>query len=252
MKMLQDDNELYCLEQLGIRNARGDVARRIRELSPEITEEELLSLPLPRGRFLVVDLETTGMKARQAQVMEIGAVEVDGFGLGREFATLVNPGVPVPPFIAALTGIRDNMLIEAPGMGAVLPLLERMLKGRVLVAHNLHFDASFLESAWDQVFGRKIAAPTLCTVRLSRRVFPELGSHGLDAVAAHLGIRPEPGGAKARHRALGDARMTAALLVQICMRLRGEGVESVGDLIAFQSSRRARKRKKPRARLTLS
>jgi DNA polymerase-3 subunit epsilon len=245
MKTPSDLNEAYCLEHLGLRNARGGLAEKIRELAPAFSREELLSMPLHRGRFLIVDLETTGMKAARSQVIEVGAVEVDGFTLGREFATLVNPGVPVPPFIAGLTGIRDAMLIEAPGIKAVLPLVERMLQGRVLVAHNLRFDASFLEAAWEQVFGRGIAAPTLCTVKLSRRVFPELQSHSLDAMAGHLGIRPEARGAKARHRALGDARMTAALLVQICMRLRGEGVESVSDLIAFQSSRRRGKTKKP-------
>jgi len=242
MKTLQDD-ELYCRERLGILNARGDLAARIREIAPPLTEEELLSLPLDQGRYLVVDLETTGMKPGKAEIMEIGAVEVDGFSLGREFQTFVNPGFPIPPFITRLTGIKDSMLIESPGVKAVLPLFERMLSQRVLVAHNLRFDRSFLEAAYQKVWDRPLEAPALCTLKLSRRVFPELASHNLDSAAAHLGIRPEAGGPRARHRALGDARMAAVLLIRICMVLRGEGIESVSDLIAFQSSRRARPKK---------
>lgn len=250
MKTFRDKDEEYCLTRLGISNARGEVAARLREISPASTVEELLGLPLDRGRFLVIDLETTGMKSGKAEIMEVGAVEVDGFSLGREFATLINPGIPVPPFISSLTGINDGMLIEAPGIKAVLPLIARMMEARVLVAHNLRFDLSFLEDAWQRVFEKRLEAPTLCTVKLSRRVFTELGSHGLDSVAGHLGIKPEPHGAKARHRALGDARMTAALLVKVCMMLRGEGIETISDLITFQFSRRPRKKKSkiPQAR----
>jgi DNA polymerase-3 subunit epsilon len=242
MKDVRDNNGLYCEKRLGIRNAKGEVARRIKELAPAVTEEELLSLPLDRGRFLVVDLETTGMNPKKAGIIEIGAVEVDGFTLGRELATLVNPGITVPGFISSLTGIKNSMLIESPGIKTALPLLKRMMNGRVLVAHNLKFDLSFLQQAWRKVWDEKIEAPTLCTVKLSRRVFPELASHNLDSVASHLSLRAEAEGAKARHRALGDARMAAAILVKACMMLRGEGVENLADLVAFQSSRRSKKK----------
>ena len=244
MKTLTDEDEIYCRERLGIHNLRGPLARKVRELAPPLSEEELLALPLARARYLVVDLETTGMKAQRAEIMEIGAVEVNGFSLGREFQTLVNPGIPVPSFISSLTGIHDNMLIQAPGIKAVLPLLDRMLSERVLVAHNLSFDLGFLKAAWQKVYDQPLRVPALCTVKLSRRAFPELNSHNLDAAAANLGLKAEPFGPKARHRALGDARMAAALLVRVCMMLRGEGVESVADLLAFQSSRRRKKANK--------
>jgi len=236
--MTRDENEAYCLERLGIGNARGEVGARIRSVSPALNQEELLSLPLSRGRFLVVDLETTGMRADKAKIIEVGAVEVDGFTIGRELGSLVFPGVSIPPFIKSLTGIDTSMVVGAPRIDEVLPLVERMLKGRVLVAHNASFDMSFLSTAWRQVFDEELDAPVLCTVKLSRRANPELESHNLDSLAKHLRIRPESHGMRSRHRALGDARITAAALVKMTGELEREGMESVGRLLKFQSSRR--------------
>jgi DNA polymerase-3 subunit epsilon len=243
MKKNWDEDERFCRERLGIQNARGSLARRLRELSTvaDLSEQERLSLPLSRGRFLVVDLETTGMKPEQARIIEVGAVEVNGFGFGRELASLVNPGTSIPYFITRLTGIHNGMMFNAPRLEEILPLLETMLRGRVLVAHNCRFDFAFLKEAWRRVFGRPLTVPALCTVKLSRRVYPELESHNLDFLAGYLKIKPdEDTGTKARHRALGDARITARALVKMCRKLNQEGMDSVSELLLLQSSRRVK------------
>lgn len=242
IKGAMEDDERYCFERLGIANARGNTARRLIELSPFPSLPELLSAPLGRARFLVVDLETTGMKPGRSRIIEVGAVEVDGFELGRELSSLVYPGTPVPAFISTLTGISTHMVIKAPRVEEVLPLLRRMLKGRVLVAHNLSFDRGFLDREWEKIWGEEIEAPSLCTVKLSRRVFPELPSHNLDALAGHLNIRTTGKGGKARHRALGDARTTAMALAKICRKLEQEGMAgTVGDVLKIQNKRRPKK-----------
>ncbi len=238
MKTIKDFGELYCLWELGIKNARGDVAKKLMEVSPPMNREQLMELPLAKARFLVVDLETSGMKAAESRIIEVGAVEVDGFKLGRELSTLVNPGESLPRFISALTGIEDWMLPTAPAIEEVLPTLRCMMRGRVLVAHNLKFDLAFLTRAWKEAFDEKIRAPGLCTVKLSRRVYPELDSHNLDSLAANLHIRPEKCGARSRHRALGDARLTARALVKMLRKLEDEGMTSMAELIEFQSKRK--------------
>ena len=244
MDRLRDD-ENFCQEQLGISHARGEVAARIRELAPA-SPEELLARPLRAGRFLVVDLETTGMRADQSRIIEIGAGEVDGSELGRELSSLINPEVPVPSFISALTGINTSMLLNQPKLDEVLPIVERLLRGRVLVCHNIGFDIAFLKAAWEKQWGRQLEVPNLCTVKLGRRVFPECPAHNLDAIVSFFKFRATATGAKARHRALGDARLTALALVKMVERAEREGLaETIGDLLALQNFRRRRRKKLP-------
>jgi len=236
------EDEAYCRDYLGIKNAKGLLARKLRELSTPVTEEGLLASPIHNGRFLVVDLETTGMKSDQANIIEVGAVEVDGFQLGRELSSLVNPGMPVPYFIQRLTGIHNHMLRAAPSLEEVLPSLEGMLRGRVLVAHNLRFDRAFLKRAWRDIWDMTLEGPAMCTLQLSRNVYPELASHKLDSLAAHLDLRPEKNGKNSRHRALGDAKLTARALIKILQKLSSEGVGTMEELLTLQSPRRKRKK----------
>ena len=245
MDRLRDDNEIFCREQLGLSHARGQVAARIRELSP-VGPEELLSRPLRQGRFLVVDLETTGMRPDKSRIIEVGAVEVDGVELGRELGSLVYPEIPVPAFITSLTGISTAMLLNQPRIGEVLPALEGLLRGRVLVCHNLSFDITFLKSAWEEQLSKQLEVPSLCTVKLGRRVFPECPAHNLDAIVSYFKFRATVTGAKARHRALGDAQLTALALVKMVERAEAEGMAvTVGDLLALQTARRKRRKKIP-------
>jgi DNA polymerase-3 subunit epsilon len=154
-------------------------------------------------RFAFVDLETTGMGAARDAITEIGIVRVDCEGDDAhvtEWSSLVHPGQPIPPAIQALTGITDAMVRDAPPFSAVAARVLALLEDAVLVAHNARFDYAFLKHAFARL-GEKFSARVLCTVRLSRRLFPQAESHSLDAVIARHGLT-----CLARHRALGDAR----------------------------------------------
>jgi len=158
----------------------------------------------PPPAFAFVDLETTGTSAQADRIMEIGIVRLDNEGDEqgriREWATLVDPEVPIPPVIQALTGITDGMVRRAPTFSSIARDVEQMLSGCVFVAHNARFDYGFLKHAFARL-ERVFSARVLCTVRLSRRLFPDANGHGLDAlIARHRLNVPD------RHRALGDAR----------------------------------------------
>jgi DNA polymerase-3 subunit epsilon len=159
---------------------------------------------LPLSAFAFVDLETTGTRAGVDRITEIGIVRVDdafdGAPCVSEWSSLVDPEVAIPPAIQALTGITDAMVASAPSFSAIARDVLDRLAGCVFVAHNARFDYGFLKHAFARL-GCPFSARVLCTVRLSRRLFPEASGHGLDALIARHGLN----GAN-RHRALGDAR----------------------------------------------
>jgi DNA polymerase-3 subunit epsilon len=156
--------------------------------------------------YVCVDLETTGGNAAWHRIMEIGIVEVDRDGAVREWSTLVNPGARIPATIAEFTGITNEMVADAPRFEDVYRDVLARLNGRLFVAHNARFDYGFLRSEFLRLDVRW-TAKVLCTVKLSRRLFPEHPRHNLDAVIERHGLDCE-----ARHRALGDARVLRDLL----------------------------------------
>jgi DNA polymerase III subunit epsilon len=155
---------------------------------------QLLDAPLA-----IVDLETTGANASWDRITEIAVLEVDGGEISNEWSTLVNPETAIPPAIQALTGITNGMVAGAPTFGQLARELHERLAGRVVVAHNARFDYGFLRQAFERA-GIRYAARTLCTVKLSRRLYPGHARHNLDGLIARHGPQ-----CRARHRALGDA-----------------------------------------------
>ena len=152
-----------------------------------------------------VDLETTGTHAGGDRVTEVGIVRVDADPAGGEprvdeWSTLVDPGVPIPPYIQAMTGITDAMVRHAPTFTSIAGEVARRIDGCLFVAHNARFDFGFLKHEFLRV-GLPFSPRVLCTVRLSRRLDPEASGHGLDALIARHALEPGE-----RHRALGDAR----------------------------------------------
>ena len=148
-----------------------------------------------------LDLETTGLSPRDDGITEIGAVILEEGKPAREWSTLVRPEKPIPPEIARMTGICNEMVRDAPTFGEVAPQLAALLEGALLVAHNARFDYGFLK----QAFARQEIAffvPTLCTARLARALEPDIESAGLDALSVRYGLAGSD-----RHRALGDARL---------------------------------------------
>ena len=158
------------------------------------------------GALACVDLETTGGHAAHHRVIEVGIVLMDGGQVVEEWSSLVNPGRRVPPAIERFTGISSEMVESAPPFAAIADEVLAKLAGRTFVAHNARFDYGFLRQEF-RAAGLRFTAPVLCSVRLSRRLFPDAKGHSLDAVMARHGL-----GCDARHRALGDARVVADFL----------------------------------------
>ncbi len=155
-------------------------------------------------RVCFVDVETTGSSPARERVTEIGVVTVDADGEDvrvQEWSSLVNPGVPIPPEIQWLTGITNAMVRDAPGFAALADELAERLRDAIFIAHNARFDYGFLKAEFARA-GIKWSTRTLCTVRLSRLLYPDRAPHSLDAIVARFGIEGEQ-----RHRALGDARV---------------------------------------------
>jgi DNA polymerase-3 subunit epsilon len=147
-----------------------------------------------------VDLETTGATATVDRITEIGIVEVDENG-AREWSCLVNPGTPISGFIERLTGITNAMVADAPPFEDVAKEVKGRLEGRLFIAHNARFDYGFLKNEFKRA-GHDFRATVLCTVKLSRKLFPQHAKHNLDSLIARHNLT-----VSSRHRALGDARL---------------------------------------------
>lgn len=159
--------------------------------------------------FAIVDIETTGGYAEAAGITEVAILIFDGKRITDRFTSLIQPEQPIPLHIQALTGISNEMVQNAPSFSQVASQVFGYLENRVFVAHNVHFDYSFLQAALKRA-GHDWKASRLCTVRLSRRAFPNLPSYSLGKLCASLGIPLYD-----RHRAEGDASATAILFERI-------------------------------------
>jgi DNA polymerase-3 subunit epsilon len=175
---------------------------------------EVESLPTD---LVFVDLETTGGDAAHHRITEVAIVRVRNGELADEWSSLVNPDCPIPAYIAAFTGISDEMVAGAPRFAQIAAEVRRRLQDAVFVAHNARFDYSFLRSEFRRL-ELPFSARVLCTVKLSRRLFPEHVRHNLDAVMQRHGLT-----CSARHRALGDAQV----LRDFWFKLRREVPETV-------------------------
>jgi len=151
--------------------------------------------------YVLLDLETTGGNAQRDRITEIAAVRFEnGIEVAR-WSTLVNPSIRIPPFIQSLTGISDAMVADAPAFDEVAPRLLALLDGAVLVAHNVRFDHGFLVNELARI-EIPLKVKTLCTVRLSRKLYPQHKGHGLDAILNRHGLQT-----LSRHRAMGDVEV---------------------------------------------
>lgn len=156
--------------------------------------------------YAIVDIETTGSSANYGKITEVAILIHDGKRVVDEYQTLLNPERVIPMNITALTGISNEMVRDEPRFFEVAKEIYQMLEGNIFVAHNVNFDYSFLKNEFQQL-GGTLNLKKLCTVRLSRKVFPGLKSYSLGNLCDHFGIANH-----ARHRAMGDARATVELL----------------------------------------
>lgn len=210
-------------------------------------EAAVADLRVEDAEFVVVDLETTGLAVDGSAILEIGAVRVSRLEPADRFATLLRPPGRVPRRITALTGIDDAMLAEAPTARRALRSFRRWLARSPVapfVAHNASFDAGFIERGLREHGLPAYRPAVLCTCRLARRVLPDLGRYHLDQLCAHFGLANP-----ARHRAAGDAEVTARVLIEMIHLARaGNGVVTVGDLLDVQERRLPRR---PRRRVSV-
>ncbi|MES2831628.1 MAG: exonuclease domain-containing protein [Pseudomonadota bacterium] len=147
-----------------------------------------------------MDIETTGATATVDAITEIGIVEVDRDGI-REWSSLVRPFTRISPFIESLTGISNEMVADAPPFELLAEELHARLDGCLFIAHNARFDYGFLKNAFRRC-GIEFKPQVLCTVKLSRKLYPGFGRHNLDSLIERHRLPVTQ-----RHRALGDARL---------------------------------------------
>jgi len=202
---------------------RGDPRFRMEAGHLTIIDDPIEHRLLSEIDFVVLDVEAIGTKGLPARIIEIGAYRVRSGKILDEFQSLIDPGIPLPRFIAALTGITDEMLKGAPKFAEIVDAWLDFAGDAVLVAHDAKFDLALLNREIARVFpGCRMRNAELCTVKLARHMMRTLDSHRLDALAEHFGFE-----IVARHRAASDARATAQLLLRLLDQLESEGVRTL-------------------------
>jgi len=194
----------------------------------------LLEQPVATAEFLVVDTETNGLGGDSCEMTEVGAVLVGGGELHDRWSSLVRCSRPLGRGIQRFTGITQEMLADAPGLEAVLPPLEELLRGRVLVAHNAPFDRRVLRRAFELIGLEWPNPPVLCTAALARKLLPLQNKRGLGVLADALGVEVQTA-----HRALADAETCARVLCAMFPRLCANAL-TVADALAITGRRRKR------------
>ena len=197
----------------------------------ELLEDDSHLRLLKELDFVVVDVEATGAKTPPNRLIELGAYRIRGGKIVDKFVTLVNPEIPIPRFVATLTGISNDMVRGAPVFADVAPKWLDFVSEAVLVAHNAPFDTSFLNHEISRVYpGHRMVNPHLCTVRLSRRAMPDLSNHRLETIASHFSIP-----IASRHRAGSDALATAEIFIFLLTELEEtHGIKDLGAARRFQ------------------
>jgi len=246
-----------CRDVLGLANAPDAVSDR---LAVALLGADPRVRQLPDGRwamvpeaqgsplleecaFAVVDVETTGMRPNDTdRITEIAIAVVCGGRSEVVFQSLVNPGRPIPPAVCAITQITDAMVRDAPTFADIADQVVAVLAGRVFVAHNARFDWGFVSAELRRARALTLDGPRLCTVRLARRLVRNVRSCGLDNLSRVFGLDNE-----ARHRAAGDAKVTAELLRRLLVLARDDGARTLQDLAAIETRSSNAGRRKRRA-----
>jgi len=180
--------------------------------------------PLDEIEFVILDTETTGLRPGHHRVIELAGIRMRAGEVIGSFQSLLNPGVRLPSFIVQFTGITQEMVATAPKAHEVFPDFLHFIDGAILVGHNVGFDIGFL-SYESQLLGYDFPIDGLDTIPLARRFLPTLRRFKLDSVASHLKITTAN-----RHRAMGDARVTAAVFMKLLELAQRQGIQTLGHL----------------------
>jgi DNA polymerase III epsilon subunit family exonuclease len=235
---------LFALRTAPVALARSLLAEVVEADARLVWHGDAVSLAAPPGAellledatYVVVDLETTGLRPGSSQICEIGAVRVVGFELVDEFQTLVDPSERLSPAVAALTGLNDRMLRGAPRPSVAVQRFLSFAGDAVLVAHNARFDLSFLDRETERLTGSRLANPVVDTVSLARRLLVGRVPRASLAQLSHfVGTSVEP-----CHRALPDAQATAEVLLVLIGLAQERGARTVADLVELAATRMRR------------
>jgi len=189
-------------------------------------------LPVSSLRFAVVDVETTGGRPGHGdRITEIAIVRVHDGQIVDVYETLVNPECAIPPMITQITRITSEMVRDKPLFATIARDVTDRLEGHIFVAHNASFDWRFVSHEVFRGTGHALDGATLCTVRLARKVLPQLPRRNLDSVANHYAVEIPP---HVRHRAAGDAIATAKVLIALLRDAAARDITTWGALDAFQ------------------
>jgi len=184
--------------------------------------------PISETIFTVLDIEATGGNPTAEKIIEVAMFQVRDGRILDFYHVLINPQKKIPLFISALTGITDEMLADKPTFQEVGEELLSFIGDSVLVAHNAQFDIGFLRAECGNNHFATLQNGSICTRKLSRRVFPWLPGFNLDTVARFLGID-----IRDRHRAYGDALATCAILNTSIDYLAQCGINYLGELYSL-------------------
>lgn len=194
--------------------------------------EDLLDLTPDEACFSVLDVETTGINSSHNNIIEIGIIKVQNNIVIDQFSSFINPGRAIPIFITNLTGITDDDVYDAPFFEDVAFDISEFLQDSIVVGHNLPFDMGFIKREMRLAGIQNFQPLQLCTLKLARRIFPQLKSKSLGNVAHHLAIKVEDA-----HRATGDAEATAKILYKLIDAIKNEtSINNLKELIEYQFS----------------
>ncbi|PKL81739.1 MAG: hypothetical protein CVV24_13730 [Ignavibacteriae bacterium HGW-Ignavibacteriae-3] len=194
-------------------------------------ETKIEEVPFEEAEYCVFDFETTGMSGKHDKVIEIGMVKIRAGKIADTFSSRINPGRPIPYFITKLTGITNADVENAPFFDEIYYKIKEFIGDSVLIAHNLSFDYSFLKHECANADIEFPPNESVCTLRLARKLYPELKSKSLGNLTRSLKIRHRD-----VHTGLGDSMATAKILLKMFPILRDEhNVDTVTDLVSFQN-----------------
>jgi DNA polymerase-3 subunit epsilon len=191
---------------------------------------ELPHISLKDAEFGVLDVETTGLSASSNRIIEIGIVRVKNLKIIDRYNSLINPGTYIPSFITQFTGISNVDVVNAPYFSDVVEDIKQFIGDTIISGHNLSFDSSFIKYEFLRCGEEQLYNEQICTLKLARRMFPDLRSKSLSSITKHLKLRNT-----SAHRALSDAEVTARALIKMIKQLKKElKIDTIDDLINFQ------------------
>ncbi len=200
--------------------------------------KDSLEIPLEQASFSIIDVETTGLSARYNNIIEIGIVKVSNLKIVNSFHSLINPGRAIPYYISQFTGITDTDVYDAPFFEDAADDILNFISEDILGGHNFSFDKSFLKRELLYAGKGLLYNKDVCTLKLARRMYPELRSRSLSNMCRHFKLHNENS-----HRALSDAKVTAQLLIRMIEELRDHhGISTVEELISYHKKPAAKEK----------